>query len=192
LVNISSGTRVITLAVVLALAALTGGCRPGESALEEADMVPSINVTSLAFREGATIPAKFTCDGEDVSPALTWSTPPAGTKSLALIVDDPDAPRSTFTHWVLFNIPASATGLSEGIAASPELPDGSKQGRTDFGQTGYGGPCPPPGRPHHYRFTLYALHIKLELSAGASVSHLTKAIDGHILARGRLTGVYQR
>lgn len=152
----------------------------------------NIDISSPVFREGTAIPARYTCEGEDVSPELNWSGLPAGTKSLALIVDDPDAPRGTFTHWVLFNLPASATTLPEGVPAAPELPDGSKQGRTDFGHTGYGGPCPPPGRPHRYRFTLYALDSSLQLAAGASVNQVAAAMKGHILAQGRLVGTFQR
>lgn len=155
-------------------------------------MAPDINVTSHAFREGGEIPAKYTCQGQDVSPELAWSRPPAGTRSLVLIMDDPDAPGGGFTHWVLFNIPAMSTTLREAVPQSPELPDGSRQARNDFGQTGYGGPCPPPGRPHHYRFTIYALDTSLELAAGASAKQVAISMGGHVLAQGRLVGTYRR
>ena len=152
----------------------------------------TLTVSSSAFQEGAKIPARYTCEGQDISPPLTWSKPPAGTKSLALIVDDPDAPGGVFTHWVLFNLPPQTTELAEAIPTQAELPNGARQGKTDFGRVGYGGPCPPPGRPHHYQFTVYALDQTLDLKAGASKRELIRAMEGHILAQDRLTGLYQR
>ena len=149
-------------------------------------------VSSSAFQEGGEIPTKYTCEGQDVSPALTWSEPPAETRSFTLIVDDPDAPVGVFTHWVLFNLPADSRGLPEAVPTQAQLPDGSLQGKNDFGKIGYGGPCPPPGRPHRYQFTLYALDQTLDLKAGASKKQVLDAMQGHILAQGRLTGTYQR
>ena len=149
-------------------------------------------VSSSAFQEGGKIPAKYTCEGQDVSPALTWGEPPVETRSFALIVDDPDAPGGVFTHWVLFNLPAGDRGLSEAVPAQAQLPDGSLQGKNDFGKIGYGGPCPPPGRPHRYRFTLYALAQPLDLTAGASKKQVIDAMQGHIIAQGQLIGTYQR
>ncbi|MFQ5996441.1 MAG: YbhB/YbcL family Raf kinase inhibitor-like protein [Dehalococcoidales bacterium] len=149
-------------------------------------------VSSSAFQEGAEIPTKYTCEGQDVSPALTWSESPAGTQSFALIVDDPDAPVGVFTHWVLFNLPADSRGLPEAVSTQAQLSDGSLQGKNDFGKIGYGGPCPPPGRPHRYQFTLYALDQTLALKAGASKKQVLEAMQGHILVQGRLTGTYQR
>ena len=152
----------------------------------------ALAVSSLAFQEGSKIPARYTCEGQDVSPALTWEEPPAEAQSFALIMDDPDAPGGVFTHWVLFNLPADSRGLSEAVPTQPQLPDGSLQGKNDFGRIGYGGPCPPPGRPHRYQFTLYALDQTLDLKADASKKQVIDAMRGHILAQGRLTGTYQR
>jgi Raf kinase inhibitor-like YbhB/YbcL family protein len=153
----------------------------------------ALTVLSSAFQEGSEIPARYTCEGQDVSPALTWEEPPAEAQSFALIMDDPDAPGGVFTHWVLFNLPADSRGLSEAVPAQPQLPDGSLQGKNDFGRIGYGGPCPPPGRPHRYQFTLYALDQPLvDLKAGASKKQVIDAMQGHILVQGRLTGTYQR
>ena len=149
-------------------------------------------VSSPAFQEGDTIPTKYTCQGQDVSPPLAWSEPPVGTQSLALIVDDPDAPGGVFTHWVLFNIPSDSRQLPEAVPTQAQLPSGALHGKNDFGRIGYGGPCPPPGRPHRYQFTLYALDQPLDLEAGVSKKQLLAAMQGHILAQGQLTGTYQR
>ena len=138
------------------------------------------------------IPARYTCQGQDVSPPLAWSEVPAGTQSLALIMDDPDAPVGVFSHWVIFNIPATSPGLSEAVPAQAQLPGGALQGKNDFGRIGYGGPCPPPGRPHRYQFTVYALDSPLDLKAGAAKGQVLDAVPGHVLAQGRLSGRYQR
>lgn len=116
-----------------------------------------LSVLSPAFQEGDRIPSKYTCQGEDVSPPLTWSEPPAGTQSFALVMDDPDAPVGVFTHWVLFNILSDSRQLAEAMPTQAQLTSGALQGKNDFGSIGYGGPCPPPGRAHRYQFTLYAL-----------------------------------
>ncbi len=152
----------------------------------------TLSISSPSFKEGEKIPAKYTCQGQDISPQLTCSGVPEHTKSLALIMDDPDAPGGTFTHWVIFNIPPNSSGLPEAVPTEPQLPDGSQQGRNDPGKIGYNGPFPPPGRPHHYRFTLYALDKKLDLKAGASKEQLLRAMEGHIIEQGRLTGIFQR
>jgi Raf kinase inhibitor-like YbhB/YbcL family protein len=152
----------------------------------------NIPVTSTAFAEGRPIPDKYTCSGPNVSPALRWGNAPAGTKSFALIADDPDAPVGTWVHWVLYDLPPATMSLAENVPSSPELPDGSKQGVNDFGQPGYGGPCPPPGKPHRYFFKIYALDIMLNLKSGATKNELLKAMDGHVLAQGQLIGTYQR
>ncbi len=151
-----------------------------------------LSVSSPTFQEGDRIPSKYTCQGQDISPALAWSEPPAGTQSFALVMDDPDAPGGVFTHWVIFNISSDSRELSEAVLAQAELPTGALQGKSDFGRIGYGGPCPPPGRPHRYRFTLYALGQALGLKAGASKKQVLDAMQGHILAQGQLTGTYQR
>ncbi len=183
--------RVAILLMVLCLVVvLSVGCEYRERPLKEGEM--ALTVSSSAFQEGDKIPAKYTCEGQDVSPPLAWSEPPAGTRSLALIVDDPDAPGGVFTHWLLFNIPPDSRELPEAVPTQAELASGALQGKTDFGRTGYGGPCPPPGRPHRYQFTLYALDQPLDLEGGASKKQLLSAMEGHILTQGQLTGTYQR
>lgn len=152
----------------------------------------TLQITTTAFPNGGTIPQKFTCDGPDVSPLLAWSEPPAGTKAFALIMDDPDAPAGTWVHWVLYDLPASASGLPENVPKQPELEDGARQGRNDFRKTGYGGPCPPAGKPHRYFFRLYALDSPTQLKAGASRAELEKAMKSHILAQAELMGRYGR
>ncbi len=151
-----------------------------------------LKIESKAFSAGGDIPAKFTCDGEDRSPALSWSEPPKATQSLALIADDPDAPVGTFVHWVLYDLPATTRELPEGIAASAEPASGGRQGNNDFRHVGYGGPCPPPGRPHRYFFRLYALDRKLGLPAGARRQEVDQAMKGHILEQAEVMGRYQR
>lgn len=152
----------------------------------------SIEITSPAFEEGGVIPALHTCDAEDLSPSLEWSRPPEGTKSLALICDDPDAPAGTWVHWVIYDIEPSESGLTEGIPTRGVAAGGAKQGINDFRRIGYGGPCPPPGAAHRYFFKLYALDIETDLPAGATKSDLLRVMEGHILGEGRLMGRYQR
>jgi len=152
----------------------------------------SIELTSPAFQPGAAIPKQYTGDGADQSPPLCWSEPPQRTKSLALISDDPDAPRGTWVHWVLFNIPATTRELEAGVPTTEVLGDGAKQGKTDFGRVGYGGPAPPRGKPHRYFFKLHALDVVLDLPAGATKAQLESAMKGHILAAGEIMGTYER
>ena len=151
-----------------------------------------IELTSPAFAHGGVIPAKYTCDGEDVSPELNWVGVPEQSRSLVLICDDPDAPIGTWVHWVLFNIPADLTGLPEGLPALERVLDTAVHGVNDFGRLGYGGPCPPRGPAHRYFFRLYALDTKLSLPPGASKKQVLAAAEGHILAEGELMGRYQR
>ncbi len=154
----------------------------------------AFSVTSPAFREGAAIPSKHTCDGADVSPPLAWSAAPAGTRAFALIVDDPDAPAGTWVHWVLYNLPGTTLGLPENVTKTDQLPNlgGALQGRNDFRRPGYGGPCPPPGPAHRYFFKLYALDTPLGLKAGASKPDVERAMQGHVLATAQLMGTYAR
>jgi Raf kinase inhibitor-like YbhB/YbcL family protein len=152
----------------------------------------TLQLTSSAFGEGQTIPAKYTADGENLSPPLAWSDPPAGTASYALICDDPDAPRGTWVHWVIFNLPDDLRELKEGVPTLGTLPNGARQGKNDFGNIGYGGPAPPPGKPHRYFFKLYAVDTQLGLPAGATKEQVLTAIKSHVLAEGRLMGKYQR
>ena len=148
-------------------------------------------LTSTAFRDGERVPDRYTCTGEDISPPLAWTQAPAGTKSFALIADDPDAPVGTWVHWVLFNLPADTTRLSENIPDRENVENGGRQGINDFRKYGYGGPCPPKG-VHRYFFKIYALDAKLSLKAGASKKDLLKAMEGHIFAEGELMGRYKR
>ena len=151
----------------------------------------NLELTSTAFREGDTIPKPYTGDGKDVSPPLRWSEPPQGTKSLALICDDPDAPRGTFTHWVIFNIPAESRELSEGMPHREGLANGTRQGRNDFGKLGYNGPRPPEGKPHRYFFKLFALDRKLNVTGGDTKEHVLKAMHDHVLAEAQLMGTFK-
>jgi Raf kinase inhibitor-like YbhB/YbcL family protein len=151
----------------------------------------SIELTSPAFAHGEAIPARYTCDGDDISPPLRWQGLPPRTVSVALIMDDPDAPRGIWVHWVLYNIPASSVELTEDIAPADSGPGGSLQGSNSWNRVGYGGPCPPSGS-HRYFFKLYALDAPLDLRAGATKDDLLAAMDGHILALGELMGTYQR
>jgi hypothetical protein len=150
-----------------------------------------IKITSSAFENECIIPAKYTCDGVDISPPLQWEGIPEGAESIALICDDPDAPMGTFVHWVVFNLPADATQLDENVPSEKTLPNGAKQGTSEFGKIGYGGPCPPSGT-HRYFFKMYALDAQVDLEAGASKSELLKAMDGHIVAQGQLMGKYKK
>lgn len=152
----------------------------------------AFEVKSSAFKAKEDIPREYTCDAQDVSPPLVWNDPPAGTESLALVADDPDAPVGTWVHWVLYNLPASTRELPEGIPAHETLANGARQGRNDFGKIGYGGPCPPPGPAHRYFFKLYALDKKLELKSGAGKAELERSMRGHILAQAELVGRYKR
>ena len=149
-------------------------------------------LSTTAFRSGGDIPRKHTCQGADVSPALNWSDPPAGTQSFALIADDPDAPVGTWVHWVAYDLPAGAHQLPEGVAKAEEVPGGGRQGVNDFGNIGYGGPCPPAGNAHRYFFKLYALKAKLNLKAGASKKQVEQAMQGQVLGEVQLMGKYKR
>jgi Raf kinase inhibitor-like YbhB/YbcL family protein len=152
----------------------------------------AFSLSSPSFPNGGSIPKKLTCDGADVSPELSWTQPPAGTRSLALVADDPDAPGGTWTHWVVFDLPRSTHGLPEAMSKIEELPGGGRQGRNDFGKIGYGGPCPPSGQAHRYFFRLYALDRLLGLKSGSSKQELEQAMKGHILGNAEWMGKYQR
>jgi Raf kinase inhibitor-like YbhB/YbcL family protein len=152
----------------------------------------TLNLHSPAFTDGFPIPVDHSADGANVSPPLRWADPPAGTQSFALVCDDPDAPRGTFTHWVLFNLPADTRELAPDVRPEFTLPNGTRQGLNDFGRVGYGGPSPPPGPAHRYFFKLYALDGMLALPAGATKAQLLDAMRGRQLAEGRLVGTYGR
>ena len=148
-------------------------------------------LTSTVFAPGESIPRKYTCDGEDISPPLRWSDPPQDTRSFALIADDPDAPRGTWVHWVLYNLPAETRALPEAVPPDADLPDGSRHGQNTWPRLGYGGPCPPSGT-HRYFFKLYALDTVLDLKSGASKKALARAMQGHVLDQAELMGLYSR
>jgi Raf kinase inhibitor-like YbhB/YbcL family protein len=151
-----------------------------------------LKISSTAFSDGADIPKQYTCEGADMSPALSWSGAPSSARSFALIADDPDAPVGTWVHWVYFDLPANATSLPENVAKSDDPPSGGHQGHNDFKKVGYGGPCPPAGKPHRYFFKLYALDRQLGLGADATKQDVEKAMQGHTLAQGQLMGKYKR
>ena len=150
-----------------------------------------MKLTSKAFGTKGMIPPQFTCDGQDISPPLSWSNPPTNTKSLALICDDPDAPGKTWVHWVVYNLPPSTRSLPEAVPAGSKIAEGGLQGINDFKRLAYGGPC-PPGGTHRYFFKVYALDRMLNLQPGATKAELEVTMKGHIIDRGELMGYYRR
>ncbi|GLQ94054.1 YbhB/YbcL family Raf kinase inhibitor-like protein [Dyella acidisoli] len=152
---------------------------------------PVLQVSSSSFADGGKIPSTFTCDGANLSPEIQFPSPPAGTKSFALVMDDPDAP-TAFTHWLAYGIPADTRELPEGASTPSKRLEHAVEGINSFGRTGYGGPCPPEGQAHHYVFRIYALDAMPSLPVGASTDQVNAAIQGHILAEGRMTGLYAR
>jgi hypothetical protein len=151
-----------------------------------------MELKSTSFAQGAAIPRRHTCDGEDMSPPLEWGAAPAGTASFALICDDPDAPAGTWDHWLIWNIPGSAAGLPEGLPADGQLADGARQGANGWRTVGYRGPCPPRGKPHRYFFRLYALDRLLDLPPGAGKPQLQQAVRGHVVDQAELMARYGR
>lgn len=155
-----------------------------------------MDLTTTAFEPGGSIPARYTCDGEDVSPALAWSGAPDATRSFVAIMDDPDAPPGTWVHWVLYNLPAGTTSLAEGVPATEKLEGGARHGAcwgvSSFSRVGYHGPCPPPGKPHRYYFRLFALDTVLDLPPRPSKADVMRAAEGHVLAEAELMGRYGR
>jgi Raf kinase inhibitor-like YbhB/YbcL family protein len=172
----------ITFAAVL-LAATTAVAKDPPGKLE---------LMTTAFHVGGAIPTQFTCSGDNKSPFLSWTQPPSGTKSFVLIVDDPDAPGGTWVHWVVYNLPAAARQLSEHVPAGQMIAGGGEQGSNDFPMNGYGGPCPPPGKRHHYYFRLYALDTTIPLPAAVHRQEVDLAMKGHILAQAELMGTFGR
>ena len=149
-------------------------------------------LSSSSFSNGSEIPRKYTCEGEDISPQLSWSQAPAGTEAFAIIADDPDAPAGTWTHWLVFDLPSSTSVLPENVAEESRIATGGAQGQNDFHKIGYGGPCPPPGKPHRYFFKIFALDHRLDLKPGCSRRELEQAMRGHILAQAEWMGKYHR
>lgn len=186
------GILILLLAVVVLLAVWILYWRKHNAEdLVDAGTVPALTVTSSSFVDGGTMPSKYTCDGGDVSPQLSISAPPAATKSLVWIVYDTDSP-VVFVHWVAFNLPPTLRDLPEGASTQPGGLQGGIQGSNDFDKTGYGGPCPPGRKPHHYVFRVYALDSLLQLGTDATREKVTEAAKGHVLAEGRIVGLYTR
>ncbi|MFF4907371.1 YbhB/YbcL family Raf kinase inhibitor-like protein [Streptomyces sp. NPDC001260] len=184
--------RGLAIVVLAALTGLVSACGDGGggTSVPAPSAAHRIAVSSAAFGDGGTIPRRHTCDGEDVSPPLAFSGVPATATTLAVLVQDPDAPHGAFTHWLLWNADARRSSWPAG-----QVPTGAAQGRNGFGKQGYGGPCPPKGTrdsPHHYVFSVYATDRTLRLPAGASADALKRALTGHTLAAGTLTGRYGR
>ena len=175
--------RLVFLFLMLALTPQVSGVARADGAFA---------LTSPAFSSGAAIPVQFSCSGSDQSPALNWTGAPEGTGSFALIVEDPDAPSGTFVHWVIFNLPGSSTGLPADVPKTPTLPDGAVQGKNGMGATGYKGPCPPPGKIHHYHFDLFALDTKVDAASNADADSLRSAMRGHIRGSTELVGTFSR
>lgn len=182
--------RLTIFCVAVLLAGLLGTGQAENSQTNQTIM--KLQLTTTAFTPGQPIPSRHAYDKEDLSPALQWSGIPPTAKSLALICDDPDAPRGTWVHWVLYDLPTSTAGLSEGVPKASELSNGAKQGVNDYKKIGYGGPCPPPGKPHRYFFKLYALDTRLDLKPGLNKQDVEHAMKDHIIAEGELMGTYQK
>lgn len=188
--------RILFLLALLLIAPFLAGCRgsnpsAANSSVASATASATIALSSDSLTNG-TVPSEFTCDGADRSPPLKWTAPPAETKSFVLTVTDPDAPGGTFTHWILYNLPANTSALPAGVPAQDQLADGSHQGRNDFAKIGYGGPCPPHGSTHRYFFDLFALNATLVLPANATRAQIEDAMNTHVLARGKLMARYSR
>jgi Raf kinase inhibitor-like YbhB/YbcL family protein len=169
--------------------------REGEPVTEGRESVKAggLPVTSDAFSEGELIPPKYTCEGLDVSPQIYWGPPPVGTRSIAVLMTDPDAPGGSFTHWLVYDLPTDMTALPEGVPEHQDLPPGAESGLNSFGKKGYNGPCPPRGDdPHRYVFHVYALDTRLALPPRAPGEAFERAVQGHVLAEGQLTGIYAR
>lgn len=184
------GVTAVVLACGIALLAAIAFTRR-ESAAARGQARAALHVTSSSFSNGDAIPPQYTCAGSDISPALEWGGSPAATRSFAVVMNDPDAP-ADFTHWLVFNIPATVRGLAQGASERGAMPQGSAEGTNSFGDTGYGGPCPPAGKAHHYLFHVYALDARLDLAQGATRDTVESAIGRHMIAEGQLVGVYRR
>lgn len=176
--------------IVAAFGLACGGNDDGATIAPTGSGSLTLEVTSSIFDEGGDIPVAYTCDGENISPDLQWTGAPSGTKSFAVIVDDPDA--GGFTHWLVFGIPANAAGLPPGVKNEPELANGSRQGTNSFGDIGYGPPCPPQGSAHTYTFQVYALDTEITLEPGAGAKDVLEEIEGHVLALGELSAKLSR
>ncbi len=188
--SLRSGTF-LRFAPLLVVAALLSAWTATEVRLKAQPRV-DWKVSTTAFAPGGTIPKRFTCEGQDISPPLSWTSPPPGTQSLVLMILDPDAPSGTWTHWLIYNLPPTLRQLPENVPKHARLANGAAQGRNDFGRLGFGGPCPPPGKPHHYHFRLFALNTRLSLAPGATRPQVEQAIRGHIIAQAELVARFGR
>ena len=184
----STAWRWLLLGIVVPALLALGGC--GQQP-RKGDQPVSFELSSSAFEAGQSIPVKYSCHGQDVSPPLSWGDPPSGTRSLALVVEDPDAPVGNWVHWVIFNLPHQSRSLPEAVTSAAGLPQGAVDGSNSWGRTGYGGPCPPSGT-HRYFFTLYALDQQLDLAAGSGKEQLLKAMEGHVLGQAELMGTFSK
>ncbi len=180
------GFRLASVLVTLAAVEILVLARPVSAGPQK------LQLQASAFQPGGFIPGKYTCSGENVSPALNWTGPPRGTMAFALIVTDPDAPAHTWVHWVVYNLPSTTRQLPEAVSKAAEIQGGGVQGSNDFRDLGYGGPCPPPGKPHRYFFRLYALNARLKLRSGATRPEVEAAMRSHILAEAELMARYGR
>ena len=180
--------HIVCAIFIIAFAAFSGG----SSFAEDKPQMPTLELKSDSLKHEKSIPDKYTCEGEDISPDLNWGKLPEGTVELALICDDPDAPAGTWVHWVIYRIPPDTSGLEESIPPVKQTETGILQGENSWGRIGYGGPCPPRGKPHRYFFKLYALDKELELKPGATKQKLEAAMKGHIIGYGELMGTYVR
>ncbi len=182
-------TSLVFVIIILVIAGIVYWLIPKQKEADDISTIPQLEnmtITSPAFSHNGQVPLKYTCDGEDINPPLTISGVPANAKSLVLIVDDPDAPRGTWVHWTVWNIKPDTTSIGEN-----SLPMGAVEGTTDFGRTGYGGPCPPSGT-HRYFFKIYALDTLINLSSSARKADIEKVMEGHILDQTELIGLYKR
>jgi Raf kinase inhibitor-like YbhB/YbcL family protein len=193
LLNVSSTWSVFSLALLLMWGASTAAVQDNPLQVGAHQSASAFQLTSPEFENGGLIPQRFTCDGVNISPLLTWTHPPAAVQSFALILDDPDAPSGKFVHWLVYNLPPETSGLSDNVPiAPPIMENGAIQGENDFHHVGYNGPCPPRGKIHRYIFHLYALDAQLTLKPGAKRDALDRMVSGHILATAEVMGRYQR
>ena len=188
----TSVTHLMLLIMPLLLIACSANDeKPAVEMESQEDTSMTLQISSPAFEDGSAIPQEYSCDGDDSSPALFWGELPDQTKSIALIMDDPDAPVGAWVHWVLYDLPGNRTEIPKNVPKSGQLPGGGTQGSNSWGRSGYGGPC-PPGGTHRYFFKLYALDSALDLASGATKEDLLQAMEGHILDQGQLMGTYSR
>jgi Raf kinase inhibitor-like YbhB/YbcL family protein len=181
----------LATALVLLVSVLSFACGKQQGPAIDVTGLPVLTITSDAFADRGAIPAEFTCNGRDVSPPLRWRGAPANAGAFVLLVEDPDA--GSFTHWVIYNLPGSVMELSAGASPGGMLPSGSQEGKNDFGNSGYGGPCPPKGsKPHRYKFQLYALDASLGLGPGRSKADVRRSMQGHVVGFGEVVGTFQR